>query len=81
MTDTVVAAVGETSVEVVLPAAQAVCSCPAPVGRGSLGWMPFAARRAAISPMTARFGRLPATPTQAAGRPDRLDFGSDWRRR
>ena len=59
MTDAVVAAVGETSVEVVLPAAQAVCSCPAPVGRGSLGWMPFAAR-----------GR---SRVRASAWPDRLD--------
>ena len=29
---------------VVLPEAEAVGSCAAPVGRGSLGWMPLAAR-------------------------------------
>ena len=40
--------------------AEAVCSCAAPVGRGSLGWMPLAARHTATSPMMARFGRLPA---------------------
>lgn len=40
--------------------AEAVCSCAAPVGRASLGWMPLAARHTAISPMMARFGRLPA---------------------
>ena len=39
--------------------AEAVCSCAAPVGRGSLGWMPLAARHTATSPMMARFGRLP----------------------
>jgi hypothetical protein len=36
-----------------------VGSCAAPVGRGSLGWMPLAARHTATSPMVARLGRLP----------------------
>ena len=53
------AAAGETSVEVVLPERGAVFSCAAPVGRGSLGWMPLAARHTATSPMMSRFGRLP----------------------
>ena len=39
--------------------AEAVCSCAAPVGRRSLGWMPLAARHTATSPMMAAFGRLP----------------------
>ena len=39
--------------------AEPVCSCAAPVGRGSLGWMPLAARHTATSAMMARFGRLP----------------------
>ena len=39
--------------------AEAVVSCTAPVGRGSLGWMLLAARHTAITPMMARFGRLP----------------------
>ena len=37
----------------------AVCSCPAPVGRRSLGWMPYAARHTATSPMRATLGWLP----------------------
>ena len=39
--------------------AAAVCSCAAPVGRRSLGWMALAVRHTAISPMMARLGRLP----------------------
>jgi hypothetical protein len=39
--------------------AEAVCSCAAPVGRGSLRWMPLAARHTATAPIMARLGGLP----------------------
>ena len=59
LSDVVLAAAGESSVEVVLPEGGRGLQLSCSGWSWVLGWMPLAARHTAISAMMARFGWLP----------------------